>query len=377
MKTYAMGTRAADRDLGPVAFERRDPDAGEVAIEITHCGICHSDLHQARNDWGNTNYPCIPGHEIVGTVTSVGEGVRRFAVGDTVGVGCMVNSCQTCTPCREGDEQYCEGPKSATLTYNGTKIPDGSNTYGGYSDGIVVREEFVLRIPDAIEPQEAAPILCAGITVYDPMVRHGVGPGKRVGVAGIGGLGHMAIQIAKAMGAEVVALTRKADKAEAARALGADHVIVTEDEDQMAREAMTLDALVDTIPVEHPLDPYLSLMRPRSTVMLLGNMIGFPAFVPAPMVFHRISLAGSLIGGIERTQEVLDFCARHGIRSEVEVVGIDDVNAVLHRLEQGDQKFRSVIDMKTLKDQREAWAAKAETIPDPERGEPAGRRESA
>lgn len=377
MKTIGMGTHAADQDLVPVAFERRDPGPGEVAIDITHCGICHSDLHQARDDWGNTNYPCVPGHEIVGTVAAVGEGVRRFSVGDTVGVGCMVNSCQTCAPCREGDEQYCEGPTSATLTYNGTKIPSGTNTYGGYSDVIVVREEFVLRIPEAIAPHEAAPILCAGITVYDPMIRHGVGPGQRVGVAGIGGLGHMAVQVAKAMGAEVVALTRSPGKAEAARELGADHVIVTSDEDQMAREAMTLDALVDTIPVEHPLDPYLSLMRPRSVVMLLGNMIGFPAFVPAPMVFHRISLAGSLIGGIRRTQEVLDFCAEHGIRSEVEVIGIDDVNDVLKRLESGDQKFRSVIDMSTLKARREDWASKADPIPAPERGEPVGRFETA
>ena len=265
MEVYGYGVPEHGANFVPVRFTREDVRAGEVAIDITHCGVCHSDLHQVDNDWGNTNYPCVPGHEIVGTVREVGDGVTKFKVGDRVGVGCMVNSCQECEYCRNGDEQYCAGPKSATLTYNGPKIPDGTNTYGGYTDAIVVREEFVLRIPDALDSAAAAPILCAAITTYAPMKQFGLKAGQTLGVAGIGGLGHMAIQIGKAMGAKVVGLTTSPGKVDEIKRLGADEVLVTTDEDAMAEAAMSLDLMVNTIPVPHDINPYVALMKPKTT----------------------------------------------------------------------------------------------------------------
>jgi len=369
MKIFGFGTKSADEKLAPVFFERKGVSPGEVAIEITHCGICHSDLHQIRNDWDNTLYPCVPGHEIMGVVSEVGEGVSKYKKGDRVGVGCMINSCQECDPCKAGEENYCDGPKSCTLTYNGPKKADGSNTYGGYTTQIVVRDEFVLRVPDALESEYVGPILCAGITVYAPMKHWNLKEGQTLGVAGIGGLGHMAIKIGKALGAEVVAFTRSASKRDQILEMGADKVVISTDEDQMNEAAQSLDMMINTIPVSHDIAPYISLMRPNSALIVVGNMISFPEFSPGPLVFNRITLAGSLIGGIPETQEVLDLCAEHDIRPSIKMIGIDEVNDVLDVLEKGnDGDFRHVIDMATLHNHEAVKNEKAAEIADPNRG---------
>ncbi|MGB3672265.1 MAG: NAD(P)-dependent alcohol dehydrogenase [Phormidesmis sp.] len=369
MKIFGFGTKSADEKLAPVFFERKGVSPGEVAIEITHCGICHSDLHQIRNDWGNTLYPCVPGHEIMGVVSEVGEGVSKYKKGDRVGVGCMINSCQECEPCKAGEENYCDGPKSCTLTYNGPKKADGSNTYGGYTTQIVVRDEFVLQVPDALESEYVGPILCAGITVYAPMKHWNLKEGQTLGVAGIGGLGHMAIKIGKALGAEVVAFTRSASKRDQILEIGADKVVISTDEDQMNEAAQSLDMMINTIPVAHDIAPYISLMRPNSALIVVGNMISFPEFSPGPLVFNRITLAGSLIGGIPETQEVLDLCAEHDIRPSIKMIGIDEVNGVLDVLEKGnDGDFRHVIDMATLHNHEAVKNEKAAEIADPNRG---------
>ncbi|MGA7935661.1 MAG: NAD(P)-dependent alcohol dehydrogenase [Kovacikia sp.] len=369
MKVFGFGLQSADGLLGPVTFERKDLQAGEVAIKITHCGVCHSDLHQARNDWGNTRYPCVPGHEIIGVVSAVGDGVTKFKAGDRVGVGCMVNSCQVCDPCKSGEENYCSGPKSCTLTYNGSKIPDGNNTYGGYTTDIIVREEFVLRVPDALDPAIAGPILCAGITVYAPMKHWNLQKGQRLGVAGIGGLGHMAVQIGKALGAEVVAFTRNADAKDEILKLGADKVVISTDEAQMQEAAQSLDMMINTIPVAHDIAPYIALMRPNSALIIVGNMISFPEFSPGPLVFNRITLAGSLIGGIADTQEVLDLCAEHHISPKIKMVSINEINEVFDTLASASSSsFRYVIDMETLRTHDAIGSEKVTTIPNPDRG---------
>ncbi|WP_291197679.1 NAD(P)-dependent alcohol dehydrogenase [Hyphomonas sp.] len=372
MHTLAYGTQEKSASLSPVQFTRQPVRAGEVEIEITHCGVCHSDLHQARDDWSNTVYPCVPGHEIIGKVTRVGDGVSKFSEGETVGVGCMVNSCQACEACRRGEEQYCSGPKSCTLTYNGPKIPDGTNTYGGYATGITVREEFVLNIPDAISPAEAAPILCAGVTTYSPMKHWNLQKGQSLGVAGIGGLGHMAVQIGKALGASVTALTTSADKSDLARELGADTVIVMSDETALKDGAQSLDMLIDTIPYAHDVTPYIKLMKPGGVIALVGNFIEMPAFVPADLVFHRLTLAGSLIGGITDTAEVLELCAEHGIRPQIELIDIDGINEAFKRMEGEDVRFRHVIDMSSLKSRRDELTPEASEIAAPNRGDVTG-----
>ena len=327
MTIIGYGAKAAHQDLQPVSFDREPLRGGEVEIDIAFCGVCHSDIHQCADDWENTVWPCVPGHEIVGTVTKIGDGVTKFGIGDTVGVGCMVNSCQVCDACKADNEQYCSGPKSATFTYNGPKLPDGTNSYGGYSDSIIVREEFVLAIPSAIEAAKAAPILCAGVTTYSPMKHFGLKKGQALGVAGIGGLGHMAVQIGKVLGATVIAFTKSADKVDAVKALGADKVVVMNDEADVAAAALSLDMMIDTIPYPHDLADYLGFMKPGSTLVVVGNMMQFEAFNPGPMVFNRIAVAGSLIGGIADTQEVLNLCAEHNIRPEIEVIDMASLKA--------------------------------------------------
>ena len=337
-----------------VQFDREPLADGEVAIDITHCGVCHSDLHQVNDDWKNSLYPCLPGHEIVGTVREVGKGVGKVKAGDRVGVGCMVNSCQQCDYCKAGEEQYCSGPKSCTLTYNGPKVPDGTNSYGGYSSGIIVREEFVMTIPDAINSAEAAPILCAGVTTYQPMKHFGVKKGDTVGVAGIGGLGHMAIQTAKAMGATVIALSTSPDKAGEAQKLGASKLIDMNDKKAVEEAAQSLDFLISTIPYSHDLNPYIGMMRTDSTIAVVGNLIDFPKIETGPLVMNRIRIAGSLIGGIADTQEILDFAAEHGIRPEVELIAMKDIDDAFARMKKEDVRFRHVIDMATLKSDEDA-----------------------
>ena len=374
MTVIGYGALAAHQKLQPVSFDREPLRAGEVEIDIAFCGVCHSDIHQCAGDWGNTVWPCVPGHEIVGTVTKIGDGVSKFAVGDTVGVGCMVNSCLVCSACKAGEEQYCSGPQSATFTYNGPKLPNGTNSYGGYSDSIIVREEFVVTIPGVIEPAKAAPILCAGVTTYSPMKHFGLKKGQTLGVAGIGGLGHMAVQIGKALGATVVAFTTSADKIDAIKALGANNVVVMDDEAAVEVAAQSLDMMIDTIPYPHDLADYLGFMKPGSTLVVVGNMMQFEAFNPGPLVFNRISVAGSLIGGVAETQEVLDLCAEHGIRPEIQVIEIADINDAFARIKNEDVRFRHVIDMASLKAESEAIDHDREHLAAPTRGDPVNRK---
>ncbi|MBH3431128.1 NAD(P)-dependent alcohol dehydrogenase [Pseudomonas alkylphenolica] len=340
--------QSAIAPLAPMSFQRRSLRPDDVAIEILYCGVCHSDIHQARNEWGIAVYPLMPGHEIVGRVSAVGTQVSRYQVGDRVGVGCMVDSCQHCDACHSDLEQYClEGP---TMTYATPDRVDGSNTMGGYSDSIVVSERFVLRIPDALDLAGAAPILCAGIATYSPLKHYGVKPGHRVGILGMGGLGHMGIKFAKAMGAEVTLFTRSASKAEEARRQGADHVIVSTDAAQMQAAADHFDFLLDTIPVQHDLNPYLQTLKFDGVHILVGLIEPVdPALHAANLVLKRRVLAGSLIGGIAETQEVLAFCAEHDIRCDIEMLDIRHINEAYSRMIAGDVKYRFVIDMATLK----------------------------
>lgn len=368
MDIIAFGTETPSAELGPLKFTRRDVEAGEIAIEISHCGVCHSDLHQARDDWDNTVWPCIPGHEIVGKVIAVGDGVTRFKVGDRAGVGCMVNSCQECEQCKAGQEQYCTGPRSCTLTYNGPKKPDGSNSYGGYSTGIIVREEFGITIPEAIDSEHAAPILCAGITTYQPMKYFGLKEGQTLGVAGIGGLGHMAVQIGKALGAKVIALTTSPEKAAAVRHLGADEVIAMDDEDAVKEAALSIDLLVDTIPYKHDINAYLGLMRAKGQIAVVGNFLGFDDVDSGQMVFQHVGITGSLIGGIADTQEVVDLCAKHDIRPQTELIRMDQINEAFQRMQDEDVRFRHVIDIDSLRKNEKAREG-AKQVADPERGE--------
>jgi uncharacterized zinc-type alcohol dehydrogenase-like protein len=344
--TAAYAARTADQPLGSHAIERRTPGPRDVAIDIRYCGVCHSDLHTARNEWGNTLYPCVPGHEIVGTVTAIGEEVTGFKVGDTVGVGCMVDSCGHCASCRDGEENYCEN--GFTATYNGP-MSGGENTYGGYSGSIVVDRKFVLHISHEDNLAAVAPLLCAGITTYSPLRHWNVGPGSKVGIVGLGGLGHMGVKIAHAMGAQVVLFTTSPGKTADARRLGADDVVISTDPAQMAKHAATFNFILDTVAAPHDLDAFLTLLRRDGTLCLIGA----PATPhPSPTVFNLIlkrrQLAGSLIGGIRETQEMLDFCARHGIVSDIEMIAMDDINAAYERMLAGDVKYRFVIDMATL-----------------------------
>ena len=343
---YAAQTASAP--LAPMQFNRRAPRPDDVAIEVMYCGVCHSDIHQVHNDWGFAVYPVMPGHEIVGKVTAVGSAVTKYNVGDLVGVGCMVDSCRECSACKEDLEQYClEG---FTQTYGSPDRIDGTTTMGGYSDSIVVREDFVVRIPENLDPASAAPLLCAGITTYSPLQHYGVEPGDKVGVLGMGGLGHMGIKFAKAMGAEVTLFTRSAAKAEEARRQGADHVIVSTDAEQMKAAAGSFDFLLDTIPVKHDLNPYLETLRFDGVHILVGLIEPIePAVNAFNLVFKRRVLAGSLIGGIAETQEMLDFSAANGITCDIEMLDIKNINQAFERVQKGDVKYRFVIDMKTLK----------------------------
>ncbi|NVZ99960.1 NAD(P)-dependent alcohol dehydrogenase [Pseudomonas gingeri] len=340
--------QSATTPLAPVTFQRRSPRPDDVAIEILYCGVCHSDIHQARNEWGIAVYPLMPGHEIVGKVTAVGGAVTRHKVGDLVGVGCMVDSCRHCETCHADLEQYClEG---MTMTYGGADRVDGSITMGGYSDSVVVSERFVLRIPEKLDLASAAPLLCAGITMYSPIKHYGIKAGDKVGVLGMGGLGHMGIKLAKAVGAEVTLFTRSASKAGEARRQGADHVIVSTDDEQMKAAAGHFDFLLDTIPVQHDLNPYLDTLRFDGVHILVGLIEPVdPALHAGKLVMKRRVLAGSLIGGIAETQEVLDFCAEHGITCDIEMLDIRDINEAYSRMIAGDVKYRFVIDMATLK----------------------------
>ena len=334
--------------LVPWEIARRDPGPHDVQLQILYCGVCHSDLHQARNEWKNTIYPCVPGHEIVGRVVAVGEKVTRFKVGDLAGVGCMVDSCGHCDACASGEEQYCS--EGFVGTYNG-RGPGSENTYGGYSQVIVVKESFVLHIKHPEKDLAAvAPLLCAGITTYSPLRHWKVGPGKRVGIVGLGGLGHMAVKLAHAMGAHVVLFTTSPAKTADAKRLGANEVCISKDPEQMARYREQLDFILDTVAAPHRLDDYLQLLKRDGTLTLVGAPSEpHPSPAVFNLLFRRRSLAGSLIGGIRETQEMLDFCAEHGIVSDIELIPIDYINTAYERMLRSDVKYRFVIDMSSLK----------------------------
>jgi uncharacterized zinc-type alcohol dehydrogenase-like protein len=333
--------------LGLFDFDRRSPRADDVVIEILYCGVCHSDLHNVRNDWGNATYPMVPGHEIVGRVLAVGPEVTRFKAGDRVGVGCMVESCRHCGSCGKGWEQYCEN--GATYTYNHTDPIDGTPTQGGYSEQIVVAEHFVLKVPDGLDLAAAAPLLCAGITTYSPLRHWNVQPGSHVAIVGLGGLGHMGLKLAKAMGAEVTLFSRSPGKEADARRLGADHIVISTDPAQMAAVAGRFELIIDTVPYQHDVNPYVPTLAANGTIVMVGYLGPLePALNTGPLVFSRKALAGSLIGGIAETQEMLDFCGQHGITSDVEVIRIQDINEAFERMLKADVKYRFVIDMASL-----------------------------
>jgi uncharacterized zinc-type alcohol dehydrogenase-like protein len=348
MNVLGFAAQSATDALTPYNFERRVPRLNDVVIEILYCGVCHSDLHNARNDWSNTIFPVVPGHEIIGRVLSVGASVSSFKPGDIVGVGCMVDSCQHCEPCKHGLEQYCD--EFPTVTYNAYDRHDHMLTYGGYSEKIVVSDKFVLKIPAGLDLAGAAPLLCAGITTWSPLQHWKVGKGSKVAVVGLGGLGHMALKLAKAMGAEVTLFTRSPGKEQDARRLGADRIVLSTDEEQMKAVKSRFDLIIDTVPYVHDINPYMPTLNISGTLVLVGYLGPLDPFLnSAPMVLGRKSVAGSLIGGIAETQEMLDFCGKHGITSDIEVIKIQEINEAFQRMLQSEVKYRFVIDMASLK----------------------------
>jgi alcohol dehydrogenase (NADP+) len=345
--TKAYGATAPDSGVGPMQITRRGLRHDDVLIEITHCGICHSDLHSARNDWGFTTYPIVPGHEIVGTVSAVGDGVTRHQVGDRVAIGCMVDACMECAHCAADLEQYCLNGGN-TGTYNGIDRHDGSLTFGGYSERIVAREEFVLKIPASLPSAEAAPLLCAGITTYSPLRTWKIGPGSKVAVAGLGGLGHMGVKLAAAMGAEVTVLSRSESKRADAEKLGAHAFLNTEDKAAMKAKRGYFDMVLNTIPVRHDVVPFLHLLRIDGVQVLVG-LIGPMPEIHTGVLLGRKVLTGSGIGGLAETQEMLDFCAAHNILPDIEIIRMQDIQTAYDRMEASDIKYRFVIDMESLR----------------------------
>jgi uncharacterized zinc-type alcohol dehydrogenase-like protein len=343
----AFGAQAADAALNPLNINRRAPQPHDVEIEILYCGVCHSDLHTARNEWHGTIYPCVPGHEIVGRVVSVGTHVSKFKVGDHAAVGCLVDSCRDCDYCKEDLEQYCS--TGHTQTYNAPDKHLGTPTYGGYSESIVVDEAFVLRVPENLDLAATAPLLCAGITTYSPLKHWKVGPGKKVGIVGIGGLGHMGVKIAKAMGAEVIVYTTSPSKVEDAKRLGADDVVLSKDEAQMQRYAGKLHFVLDAVSAQHDINAYLNQLRVDGALVLVGAPENPLPVAPFSLIPMRRTFAGSMIGGIAETQEMLDFCGEHNIVSDIEMIRMQDINEAYERLLKGDVKYRFVIDMASLK----------------------------
>ncbi|MES2473394.1 MAG: NAD(P)-dependent alcohol dehydrogenase [Pseudomonadota bacterium] len=350
MQTKAFAAQSAATPLAPAMIERREPGPKDVAIEILYCGVCHSDLHTARSEWPGTQYPCVPGHEIIGKITAVGGDVKKFKPGQIVGVGCLVDSCRTCGSCKEDLEQYCDGPIGFTGTYNGA-VGGGPNTHGGYSAAITVDQHFVLAINHAEKDlAAAAPLLCAGITTWSPLKHWNAGPGKKVGIVGIGGLGHMGVKLSHALGAHTVAFTTSQGKIADAKALGADEVVVSKNADEMAKHTNSFDLIINTVAAPHNLDAFTNLLKRDGSMVV----VGVPASPhPSPAVFNLIfkrrAIAGSLIGGLAETQEMLDFCAKNNITSDIEVIAMQDIENAYERMLKSDVKYRFVIDMQTLK----------------------------
>jgi len=344
--TAAYAAASAQSKLAPFTIDRRDPGPHEVLIDILFCGVCHSDIHEVRNEWGGSLYPMVPGHEIIGTIIKTGEQVTQWRVGTTVGVGYFVNSCKTCEACKEGEEQYCTA--GMTTTFNGRERDGKTPTYGGFSTRITVHEDYVLRIPDGLPLERMAPLLCAGITTYSPLRHFGVTAGDKVAVVGLGGLGHMGVKIAKAMGAHVTVLSHSAGKRDDALALGAEDFIDTSEKDAFTIHNCRFDFILDTISAQHDYNAYLGLLRRDCTMVLVGIPDPMPLSA-VPLVIQRRRLAGSLIGGIRETQEMLDFCAEHGVSADVELIPIQRINEAYERILKSDVKYRFVIDMASLK----------------------------
>ena len=345
-KSYAAQD-AASR-LAPFTIPRRSPQATDVAIDILYCGVCHSDIHTGRNEWPGTMYPCVPGHEIVGRVTAVGDGVKKFKVGDLAAVGCMVDSCRACANCEQGLEQYCV--QGLTGTYNGQDTVLGGHTFGGYSTAVVVEERFVLRVPENLDLKAVAPLLCAGITTYSPMRHWKVGPGQKVGIVGLGGLGHMGVKFAHAFGAHTVLFTTSPGKVEDGRKLGADEVVISKNEDEMKKHASSFDFILDCVSAQHDINSYLALLKLDGTLCQVGAPEKPLPVQVFSLILPRRNFAGSCIGGIPETQEMLDFCGEHGIVSDVELIKMDYVNEAWDRVVKADVKYRFVIDMASLKE---------------------------
>jgi len=344
VKAYAA--QSATAALAPHGIVRREPGSTDVQIQIQYCGVCHSDLHFVRNEWNFTQYPAVPGHEIVGRVTAVGGGVNKFKVGDTVGVGCLVDSCRTCPDCRDGLEQFCT---SMVMTYGSMDKHLNSPTLGGYSQSIVVTEDFVLRMPANLNLAAAAPLLCAGITTYSPLKHWKVGPGQKVGIVGLGGLGHMGVKFAKAFGAQVVLFTTSPGKVADGKRLGAHEVVISRDEAQMAAHANSFDFILDAVSATHDLNAYFNLLKRDGNLTLVGAPEKPLPVAAFPLIFRRRSFSGSLIGGLPETQEMLDFCGKHNITCDIEMIRMDEINTAYERMLKSDVKYRFVIDMASLK----------------------------
>jgi alcohol dehydrogenase (NADP+) len=354
-RTLGYAAHSPTTPLEPFAFERRTPGPRDVQLEILYCGVCHSDLHQVRNEWQGTTFPIVPGHEILGRVVRIGDQVSKFKVGEFAAVGCMVDSCRTCTSCQEGLEQYCEN--ELTLTYNSPDRKSGGMTYGGYSDRIVVDQDFVLRVSEKLDPAAAAPLLCAGITTYSPLRHWEIGPDSKVGIVGLGGLGHMGIKFAHSFGAHVVLFTTSPGKTADARRLGADEVVVSKNPDEVKPHANSFDFILDTVAAPHDLDSYLGLLKRDGTLCLVGAPDHpHPSPSAFALILKRRSLAGSAIGGIRETQEMLDYCAEHGIVSDIELIPIQEIDRAYDRMLKSDVKYRFVIDLASLEQDRQATA---------------------
>ena len=346
--TRGYAAQSPTTPVAPFGFARRDPRADDVLIDILYCGVCHTDIHQARNEWGRSNYPMVPGHEIIGRVAGVGSAVKDFKAGDMVGVGCMVDSCQSCASCADGLEQYCE--QGATFTYNGVDRHDKQATQGGYSERIVVSRKFVVRVPANLDIKSAAPLLCAGITMYSPLRHWQVGKGSKIAVVGLGGLGHMGLKFGKAFGADVTLFTRTPGKEAEAKRLGAEHVVISTDPKQMAAVAGRFDFVIDTVPNEHDINPYVATVKRDGVYVIVGQLTPLiPPVQPGALIGRRRAVAGSVIGGIAETQEMLDFCGKHAIGCDVEVIPMQDINKAYDRMLKSDVRYRFVIDMSSLK----------------------------
>lgn len=348
IQSLGYAAQTAKAPLAPFKFERRDPRPGDVVIEILYCGVCHSDVHQARAEWGGGIFPMVPGHEIVGRVTRVGSAVKKFKEGDLAGVGCLVDSCGSCGSCGEGLEQYCE--KGSVGTYNAFEKDGKTPTYGGYANNIVVKEDFALRVSDKLDLKAVAPLLCAGITTYSPLRHWKIGPGHKVGVVGLGGLGHMGVKFARSFGAKVVLFTTSPGKVEDAKKLGAHEVVISSDRAQMKAHTGSFDFILNTVAAPHDLNALMSLLKREGTMTLVGIPDKDPTLKVGNLIFKRRNLAGSLIGGIKETQEMLDYCAEHGIVSEIELIAAKQINEAYDRMVKSDVKYRFVIDMATLAD---------------------------